>query len=85
MLYILSNSNNEKCDLAKLPTPSIVVYVVFSNKPKNKTVINEYGKYCSRNDIPFNVCYFVGENYNSTIACLNGIGTMYGKGTVHVL
>jgi hypothetical protein len=85
MLYILSNNTNEKCDLTLLPEPDIVVFVVFSNKPKNKTTINEYGKYCSRNNIAFNICYIVGENYNPTIACLNGIGSMYGKGTVMVL
>lgn len=85
MLYVLSNIDNEVQELSKLPKPDMVVFVVFSNKPKNKTTIATYGKYCSVNNIQYHVCYFVGEKYNATMTCLNGIGSMYYKGSIMVL
>ena len=82
MLYILSNKDNEIQELDKLPKPKMVVYIVFSNKAKNKTIINGYRKFCAKNDIPFHVCYFVGEKYEPTLSCIAGIGSMFYKGTV---
>ena len=82
MLYILSNTTNEMQDIEKFPKPEKVVYVVFSNKPKNKSIINTYRQYCKKNDVQFHVCYVVGENFEPTISSLNGLGTMYHKGTI---
>ena len=85
MLYILSNRTNELQDLSKLQIPDMVLFVVFSNMPKNRSTISSYGKYCKANNIHFRICYIVGEDYKPTITCLNGIGSMYHKGNAFVL